>query len=62
MGWYVHYLSHPERKMTIEEAKRILWDDWKTMSDKEIQLVIDLIQSIVQIEIEDYLSEKKLAN
>lgn len=62
MGWYVYYLSHPERKMTIEEAKRILWDDWKTMSDKEIQLVIDLIQSIVQIEIEDYLSEKKLAN
>ena len=62
MGWYVHYLSHPERKMTIEEAKRILWDDWKTMSDKEIQLVIDLIQSIVQIEIEDYLSEKKLVN
>ncbi|MCK9466732.1 MAG: hypothetical protein M0P94_00145 [Candidatus Absconditabacterales bacterium] len=48
--------------MTIEEAKRILGDDGKTMSDKEIQLVIDLIQSIVQIEIEDYLSEKKLAN
>lgn len=44
--------------MTVEEAKEILWDDAKELSDKEIQMAIDLIQAICSIVIEDYLLER----
>ncbi len=44
--------------MTIEQAREILWDDAKELSDEELQMAIDLIQAICSIVIDDYLSEK----
>jgi predicted transcriptional regulator len=44
--------------MDLKEARKILWKDYDALTDKEIQMVIDLIQSICQIVVEDYLSEK----
>lgn len=47
--------------MDLEEAKSLLWEDAEWMSDEEIQKTIDLIQAIVDIVIENYLSERDLA-
>jgi len=44
--------------MTLEEARKILWDDGKELSDEEIQRTIDFIQAVCSIVIEDYLSER----
>ena len=47
--------------MDLEKAKSLLWEDAEWMSDEEIQKTIDLIQAIVDIVIENYLSERDLA-
>ena len=46
--------------MTIEEARKLLWDAAKDLSDEDIQRVIDFITSLWHIGIESYLSERKL--
>lgn len=46
--------------MDLEKAKTLLWEDAEWMSDEEIQKTIDLIQVIVDIVIENYLSERNL--
>lgn len=47
--------------MDLEKAKTLLWEDAEWMSDEEIQKTIDLIQAIVNIVIENYLSERDYA-
>jgi hypothetical protein len=45
--------------MTIEEARELLWEEYKESTDEEIQKIIDLVKTICSITIEDYLSTKK---
>lgn len=47
--------------MDLDKAKTLLWEDAEWMSDEEIQKVIDLIQTIIDITIENYLSERDWA-
>ena len=44
--------------MDLEKAKTLLGEDGKRMSDEDIQKTIDLIRAIVDIVIENYLSER----
>ena len=42
----------------IQKAREILWKDYETMTDEEIQHIIDYISAICSFVIEDYLKEK----
>lgn len=44
--------------MTIEEARNLLWKDYESMTDEEIQCLIDYIDAISSFAIEEYLKEK----
>lgn len=44
--------------MTIEEARNLLWKDYESMTDEEIQRLIDYIDAISSFAIEEYLKEK----
>ena len=44
--------------MTLEKAKQILWVDAESMTDEEIQRVIDLISWICRVVIDEYVSTK----
>lgn len=44
--------------VTIEKAREILWEDYKTMTDEEIQRIIDYINAICSLVIEEYVNEK----
>lgn len=44
--------------MTLEKAKQILWADAESMTDEEIQRVIDLIRWICRVVIDEYVSTK----
>lgn len=44
--------------VTIEKAREILWEDYKAMTDEEIQHIIDYISAICSLVIEEYVNEK----
>ena len=47
--------------MTVEEARKLmgdLWKDYESMTDEEIQRLIDYIDAISSFAIEEYLKEK----
>lgn len=44
--------------MTVEEARNLLWKDYESMTDEEIQRLIDYIDAISSFAIEEYLKEK----
>lgn len=44
--------------MTIEKARQLLWDEYKGLSNEEIQKLIDMLRSICSIVVENYINER----
>lgn len=44
--------------MTIEKARQLLWDEYKNLSNEEVQKLIDMVKSICSIVVEDYLQDR----
>lgn len=44
--------------MSIEKARQLLWDEYKDLSNEEVQKLIDMLKSICSIVIEDYIKER----
>ena len=42
----------------IQKAREILWKDYETMTDEEIQHIIDYISALCSLVIEEYIKEK----
>lgn len=45
--------------MLISEAKQLLGSDCEGMSDKEIQLLIDMMKKLCQVVVQTYNKEEK---
>ncbi len=48
--------------ISIQDARSILWVDAESMTDEEIQRVIDLLRWICRVVIDDYFNTKYAAN
>lgn len=48
--------------ISVQDARSILWSDAESMTDEEIQRVIDLLRWICRIVIDDYFSTKDAIN
>ena len=44
--------------MTIEEVRKILWKNYESMTDEEVQHYIEYIKAICSFVVEDYIKEK----
>ncbi len=44
--------------MSIEKARQLLWENYKNLSDEEIQKLIDMLRSICSIIVEDYVKNR----
>lgn len=44
--------------MTIEKARQLLWDEYKDLSNEEVQKLIDMLKSICSIVVEDYIKDR----
>lgn len=44
--------------ISINDARSILWTDAESMTDEEIQKVIDLLRWVCRIVIDEYFNEK----
>lgn len=44
--------------MTIEKARQLLWDEYKDLSNEQIQKLIDMLKSICSIVVENYINER----
>lgn len=45
--------------MNIIEAKKLLWSDYDNVSDKEIQLLIDMMKKLCLVVVETYNKEEE---
>ncbi len=48
--------------ISVQDARSILWSDAESMTDEEIQRVIDLLRWICRIVIDAYFSTKDAIN
>ena len=44
--------------MNIEKARQLLWDEYKDVSNEEIQKILDMLKSICSIVVEDHIKNR----
>jgi len=45
--------------MLISEARKLLGSDYESVSDEEIQALMDMVKKLCQVVVNDYSKEKK---